>query len=79
MKVFVYHCGLNGVWEAVYHGVPIVALPLFGDQFDNAQRIVSRGMGVKLDITTLTSKMLADAILEVANNPRYGKYLEYLI
>ena len=72
IKVFVYHCGMNGVWEAVYHGVPIVAVPLFADQFDNAQRIVSRGIGVKLDITTLTSKKLADAILEVANNPRYG-------
>ncbi len=70
IKVFVYHCGLNGIWEAVYHGVPMVAIPLFGDQFDNAQRVVSRGMGVKLDITTLTSDELAKAIGIVINYRR---------
>lgn len=66
-----YHCGLNGVWEAVYHGVPMVAMPLFMDQLDNAQRIVSRGMGVKVDIATLTSDILADAIRTVINDKRY--------
>ncbi|XP_072014710.1 UDP-glucuronosyltransferase 2B33-like isoform X2 [Amphiura filiformis] len=71
IKVFVYHCGLNGIWEAVYHGVPMVAIPLFGDQFDNAQRLVSRGMGVKVDIATLTSDELAEAIRTVINNPSY--------
>ncbi len=71
IKVFVYHCGLNGIWEAVYHGVPIVAIPFSGDQFDNAQRVVSRGMGVKLDITTLTSDELAEAIRTVINDKRY--------
>ena len=66
-----YHCGMNGVWEAVYHGVPVVAVPLFGDQYDNAQRIVSRGMGVKVDISTLTSDKLVDAIRTVIHDPRY--------
>ena len=70
IKAFVYHCGMNGVWEAVYHGVPMVAVPLFGDQYDNAQRIVSRGMGVKVDISTLTSDELADAIRTVISDPR---------
>lgn len=73
IKAFVYHCGMNGVWEAVYHGVPVVAVPLFGDQYDNAERIVSRGMGVKVDIATLTSDQLADAIKTVVSNPRYVK------
>ena len=61
---------MNGVWEAVYHGVPVVAIPLFADQHDNAQRIQARGMGVKLDIATLTSDELAGAISTVINNPR---------
>ena len=61
---------MNGVWEAVYHGVPVVAVPLFGDQYDNAQRLVSRGMGVKVDISTLTSDELADSIRIVVNDPR---------
>ena len=70
IKVFVYHCGVNGMWEAVYHGVPMVTIPLVFDNFDNAQRIVSRGMGVKVDITTLTSNDLAEAIRTVINDHR---------
>ncbi|XP_072024393.1 UDP-glucuronosyltransferase 2B31-like [Amphiura filiformis] len=71
IKAFVYHCGIHGIWEAVYHGVPMVAVPLFGDQYDNAQRLVSRGMAVKLDIPTLTSDELAQAIRTVIDNPSY--------
>ncbi|XP_072022368.1 UDP-glucuronosyltransferase 2A3-like [Amphiura filiformis] len=71
IKAFVYHCGMNGVWEAVYHGVPMVAVPLFADQYDNAQRLVSRGMAVKVDITTLTSSELAQAIHTVISDPSY--------
>ncbi|XP_072046167.1 UDP-glucuronosyltransferase 2A3-like [Amphiura filiformis] len=71
IKAFVYHCGMNGVWEAVYHGVPMVAVPLFADQSDNAQRLVSRGMAVKVDITTLTSDELAQAIRTVIRDPSY--------
>jgi hypothetical protein len=35
-KVFVSHCGKNGQYEALYHAVPIVCTPIFGDQPYNA-------------------------------------------
>ena len=62
---------MNGVWEAIYHGVPMVALPLYRDQHNNAQRVVSRGMGLKLDITTFTSDDLVEALRNVNDDPRY--------
>ena len=31
-RAFLSHCGANSLYEAAYHGVPIVALPFFGDQ-----------------------------------------------
>ena len=71
IKAFVYHSGLNGLWEAVYHGVPMVAVPLCCDEYDNAQRMVSRGIGVTLDILQLTSDELAEAIRTVITDPRY--------
>ena len=58
----VYQCGINGVFEALYHGVPIICLPILLDQFDNAQRVASRGIGLRLDITTLTSDQLVNAM-----------------
>uniref|UniRef100_A0A673BRV0 UDP-glucuronosyltransferase n=1 Tax=Sphaeramia orbicularis TaxID=375764 RepID=A0A673BRV0_9TELE len=35
MKLFVAHGGTNGLQEAIYHGVPVVGLPVFFDQYDN--------------------------------------------
>ncbi|XP_031561284.1 UDP-glucuronosyltransferase 2B17-like, partial [Actinia tenebrosa] len=31
-RLFISHMGHNGMYEALYHGVPLVACPLFGDQ-----------------------------------------------
>ncbi|CAB1317969.1 unnamed protein product [Coregonus sp. 'balchen'] len=42
--------GTHGLYEGVCHAVPMVMLPLFGDQPDNAQRLASKGVGVVLDI-----------------------------
>ena len=35
-----------GFQESVYHRVPLVAVPIFGDQVDNARRAVEKGVGV---------------------------------
>ncbi|KAK1898216.1 UDP-glucuronosyltransferase 2B17 [Dissostichus eleginoides] len=34
-KVFVTHGGTNGIYEAIYHGVPVLGIPLIFDQYDN--------------------------------------------
>ena len=47
-KLFITHGGMFGVQESIYHGVPLVVLPIFGDQFDNARRIQDKGLGVVL-------------------------------
>ena len=31
-RLFVTHCGMHGVLEAVHHGVPMVGMPVFIDQ-----------------------------------------------
>eukprot|EP00058_Branchiostoma_floridae_P007776 XP_002593264.1 hypothetical protein BRAFLDRAFT_124872 [Branchiostoma floridae] len=70
-KAFVSHCGYNGVAEAMYHGVPLVGMPLFAEQFDNIARMVARGMAVSLDIHTVTSEEVSQAITSVISDPSY--------
>ena len=38
-KVFISHCGNHGAHEALFNGVPILALPIMFDQFYIASRI----------------------------------------
>lgn len=57
--------------EAVYHGMPMVGLPVFGDQQGNVDAGVVKGYLVKEDLLTLTEEKLTKAIKEVLNNPKY--------
>ena len=36
-RVFFTHGGIHSMYEAVYHGVPMVVMPLGADQPDNAR------------------------------------------
>ncbi|XP_058056931.1 UDP-glucosyltransferase 2-like [Anopheles bellator] len=49
VRLFVSHGGLLGVSEAVHCGVPIVAMPIYGDQFLNTAALVNRGLGVRME------------------------------
>ena len=78
-KLFVTHCGNNGQYEALYHGVPMVGLPIFGEQPHNAFRIQDHGYGVSLLSKTLLSfspNDLLGAIQEVSSNPKYKEKVQ---
>ena len=71
IKLFITHSGNNGQYESVYHGVPMIAFPLFGEQPHNAFRIFNHGYGLSLDIRTFSSEELVAAIREVLSNDTY--------
>ncbi|XP_046384786.1 UDP-glucosyltransferase 2-like [Ischnura elegans] len=70
---FVSHAGLLSTQEAIYHGVPIVAVPFFADQHTNARRLVELGVAVHVDFLTLTKESFKEKILNVTINPRYAE------
>lgn len=71
LKVFITHGGLLSTYEAVYHGVPVVGLPVFGDQDLNMLRAAEKGYGVRIEFKNLTGDALHWAITEVLDNPSY--------
>jgi UDP:flavonoid glycosyltransferase YjiC (YdhE family) len=48
VAALVTQCGLGTLTKALAHGVPLVCLPILGDQPDNAARVVAREAGVRL-------------------------------
>jgi glucuronosyltransferase len=64
------HGGLLSTQEAAVRGVPVVGIPIYADQRYNLAKIVSAGIGVKLDFANITTEAVLWAINEVLNNPR---------
>ncbi|KAM8895424.1 UDP-glucuronosyltransferase 2A2-like isoform 1-T2 [Spinachia spinachia] len=79
IKLFVAHGGTNGVQEAIYHGVPVVGLPLFFDQYDNLLRLQERGAAKILTLATVDKdNNFLNAIQEVLNEPSYRVNMQRL-
>ncbi|XP_075058960.1 UDP-glucuronosyltransferase 2A1-like isoform X1 [Mixophyes fleayi] len=70
-KAFITHGGTNGIYEAIYHGIPMVGIPLFAEQKDNLVHMKTKGMAVILDINKMQIQDLVDAVNTVINNPTY--------
>uniref|UniRef100_A0A8C4ML50 UDP-glucuronosyltransferase n=1 Tax=Equus asinus asinus TaxID=83772 RepID=A0A8C4ML50_EQUAS len=70
-KAFITHGGANGIYEAIYHGIPMVGIPLFADQPDNVVHVKTKGAAVRLDFTTMSSTDLLHALKRVINDPSY--------
>lgn len=75
---FVTHGGVNSVMEAVWFGVPMVALPHTLEQLVFAGRVAELGAGVQLEPGTVTSSRLRDAVEEVTADVRYRARLAVL-
>uniref|UniRef100_A0A8C0HZH3 UDP glucuronosyltransferase family 2 member A1 complex locus n=1 Tax=Balaenoptera musculus TaxID=9771 RepID=A0A8C0HZH3_BALMU len=70
-KGFITHGGTNGIYEAIYHGVPMVGVPMFADQPDNIAHMKAKGAAVEVNINTMTSADLLNALRTVINEPSY--------
>ena len=74
-KLFLTHGGSHGIYEGICHGVPMVMMPLFGDQPDNVDYMVARGVAVVIDVFDVTTEKVLEAINKVVNDTRYGRLL----
>jgi UDP:flavonoid glycosyltransferase YjiC (YdhE family) len=68
VDLVITHGGNNTVTEALHFGKPMVVLPLFWDQYDNAQRLDELGLGKRLDTYRFTDEELIAAIDALLSN-----------
>ena len=70
-RALVSHVGHNSLYEAAYRGVPVVAVPLTGDQPGNARKAEHLGFAVAVQLSTTSAEELFQAIERVIQEPRY--------
>jgi UDP:flavonoid glycosyltransferase YjiC (YdhE family) len=62
VDLVITHGGNNTTTEAFHFGKPMIVLPLFWDQYDNAQRVGETGFGVRLPSYAFADEDLRGAI-----------------
>jgi len=71
LKAFVTHGGLLSLFESVFHGVPVVIIPVFCDHDANAAKAVNDGYGVKLELASISTKSLTTSIQRIMDNSSF--------
>ncbi len=66
--LLITHGGNNTTCEGFHFGLPMIALPLFWDQYDNAQRLQETGFGRRLQTYDWTEGQLVGAVEELLAN-----------
>ncbi|XP_025408888.1 UDP-glucuronosyltransferase 1-1-like, partial [Sipha flava] len=72
-KLFITHGGVHSTIESIYHGVPMLAIPVFGDQLGNSLRAQYRGLAIQVPYFDLTHMAFGSALYKLLNDPTYGE------
>lgn len=75
VDLVITHGGNNTVTEAFHHGKPMIVLPLFWDQVDNAQRVQEAGFGRRLATYDFVDHELTDAIDDLVSDEQLAARL----
>ena len=76
VDLVITHGGNNTITETFYFGKPMIVMPLFGDQNDNAQRVEEKGYGIRLNPYECTENELLNAIEKLLNDKELKEKLK---
>jgi UDP:flavonoid glycosyltransferase YjiC (YdhE family) len=75
VDLVVTHGGNNTTTECLHFGKPMIVLPLFWDQYDNAQRMAELGLGARLDTYGFTDAQMHQAMDRLLADGALGQRL----
>ena len=76
VDLLITHGGNNTITEALHFGRPMIVLPLFWDQHDNAQRMDETGLGVRLPTYAFELEKMSAAIDRLLGDRALPKRLD---
>ncbi|KAJ8668910.1 hypothetical protein QAD02_000169 [Eretmocerus hayati] len=79
VKGFITHGGLMSIQESVYYEVPMVGIPLFGDQPSNVANCVKRQIAIKVDVQDISEESMTDAILKILRDSTYKEAVQKVV
>lgn len=76
VDLVITHGGNNTVTETFFFGKPMIVMPLFADQYDNAQRVQEKGFGIRLDPYRCSKQDLLESIEKLLNDKELNETLK---
>lgn len=71
--MFISHGGLIGTQEAIFHGVPIIGVPVYADQYNNLLQVENLGFGRILEYNDINEQSLQNQLDEVLRDDTYKR------
>ncbi|KAL0810801.1 hypothetical protein ABMA28_010117 [Loxostege sticticalis] len=71
IKLFITQGGLQSTDEAITAGVPLIGMPMLGDQWYNVEQYVYHKIGIKVDMDTITEDEVTNAIETIIRDNSY--------
>ena len=62
---------MNSCSEGLYHSIPLIVLPQFGDQILVSKIVKDSGAGIMIHRVDVTELTLREAVGEIIANPSY--------
>jgi zeaxanthin glucosyltransferase len=76
--VVISHCGVHTVLEALWYGVPIIAIPIANDQLGMAARVDYAGVGKVISPRRLSARRLRGALVGILSSAKYKQSAQTL-
>ncbi|CAH4033572.1 unnamed protein product [Pieris brassicae] len=71
IKLFITQGGLQSMDEAMNAEIPLIGIPMFGDQWYNVESFEFHKIGVRIELDTITEEQLTKAIGTVIHDKSY--------
>jgi len=73
IRLFITHGGLLSTEEAIYHGVPLAGIPMFGDQDWNMKQSETSGFALTMEFSELTEEKIVATITKILETPKFNQ------